>query len=99
MEVESLVEKLEKVVGDGELSADVILSLTITSMQLVEKVKNLKGQEKKDLVLNSLEKLIEKKGGDYKEILKFIPKVIDNFIGIENGEIKFTSKGLFPCCK
>ncbi len=99
MEVEVLVEKLEQVIGDGELSADTILSLTITSMQLVEKVKGLKGQEKKDLVLNSLEKLIEKKGGDYKDVLKLIPKVIDNFISIENGEIKFTSRGLFPCCK
>lgn len=97
-EVENVADQIEKMIGDKNVDAASIMSICISAMQLVERMKDLKGEQKKTLVLDSLSKVIEKKGGDL-AILAVIPQFIDSCISIEKGQIRFKlNTGLFSCC-
>jgi len=86
-----------------------VTDVIINCMKLVSKVPSLTGIEKKKLVIDSCFYFIENHdAGTYNSqidsVLKFLlPKIIDQFILIEDGKIKFNkptiSSSLFSCCK
>jgi hypothetical protein len=69
-------------------------------MQIVEKVPKLSGQEKKEVVVASLKKLLEKKGVDT-GLLALVPSVIDVLISVEKGLVHIapTKEEVEKCCK
>lgn len=106
--IESIYNVLaESIKGRGITSVDVIL-MTTKAMQLVEKYNTLSGIQKKNLVLNSLKKIIQtkvKKDDDRDIILDFItiflPPIIDTIISVDKKEIKIATKKClsFLSCK
>ena len=86
--VENLVETIQKTIN-GEITIINILSICLDLMRLVVKIPNLKGSEKKDLVLRSLNLLLVKTNSDSK-LIQIIPYFIDKCIDIEKGSIRIS---------
>lgn len=97
--VDKVVSSLEALIGGEEITPATVVSLVINCMQIVETVPNLPGQEKKDLVVAGVRKLLEKKGVDT-GILALVPSVIDVLISVEKGLVKIapTKEEVKKCC-
>jgi hypothetical protein len=82
----------------GDISTFNILSVCISAMQIVEGFPKMKGQEKKDLVIAAIKKLIEKYGQD-SALLSIVPTFIDQAIQIEKGKVVISiDKGCLSKC-
>jgi len=104
-----LVEKLYKKLMmrmDFELSPENITTYLVTLMQIVEGIKTLKGQDKKNLVIQVMEFLIIERIRDdniYKQQLSLlvkltIPELIDMIISIDRKKMKIKIKKIFSNC-
>jgi len=104
-----LVEKLYKklmIRMDFELSPENITTYLVTLMQIVEGIKTLKGQDKKNLVIQVMEFLIIERIRDdniYKQQLSLlvkltIPELIDMIISIDRKKMKIKIKKIFSNC-
>jgi replicative superfamily II helicase len=95
-------ENLQKILNEfenTELSLLNIMDTLLKLMKKVETISNLKGEEKKRLVLEAIEFLLKKSKLD-ETFLKVLPDLIDSIISVEKGEIKIKesiSKN-FLCC-
>src|SRR5687767_6747325 len=85
MEFASLAEKISK---EMELNSGNIILVTIKLMESVELYKNLSGDDKKKLVMEQLNKMIESStNNELKKMMEsHVPSIIDN--------IALASKGL-----
>jgi hypothetical protein len=82
----------------GDLSALNIVNVCISAMQIVESFPKMKGNEKKQLVLAAIEKLIQKYGQD-NALLSLLPSFIDEAIQIEKGKVVISvDKGCLSKC-
>ncbi len=83
-----LIEKYSKYA----LNISSIISFTIKLMEEIERYKDLKGEEKKKLVIEILEELIYKNGNDVNNLARLlsyvIPNVIDKIILGTQGKLK-----------
>lgn len=97
--VDQLIACINIAVGNEQITAFNILSICINLMQIVEKFPNLKGSQKKELVLRALDAAISQRGGD-KGLIALIPSFIDNAISIQNGNIQIsvTPEEVAGCC-
>ena len=98
--VDSLVLSIEKMVGDQkQINALNIATVCLNLMQLVEKAPNLKGSEKKKLVLDTIEKYLSTSGGDL-GLLSVVPSFMDNMISLDKGTvtISLTPENVETCC-
>jgi len=93
--ISSIYDELKTIVGSGTVNIANISELLIQIMQLAEGYSDLSGDQKKALVLDALDHLIDDqiKNTEEAQILKKIvqyalPSVVDIFIGISNGDIK-----------
>lgn len=93
MNLEKLVEQTEKTLS-GESSP---VTMCITAMKIVETFPNLKGSEKKQLVLDCVKILLQKIGAN-EIVLEILPMVIDNLISIEKGELVIGNEKIETCC-
>ena len=104
-----LVEKLYKKLMtkmDFELSPENITTYLVTLMQLVESITTLKGQDKKNLVIQTMEFLIIERIADdnvYRQQLSLlvkltIPELIDTIVSIDRKELKIKIKNIFSNC-
>lgn len=98
-----LLEDLEKIIGNGEINPMNVFSVTINLMQVTEGYGDLKGVEKKDLVLKVLKKFLENHGGDHignDTLIGLLPSFIDAAIDLDKGEvtIKVNTKSMLACC-
>ena len=98
--VEKLISEITTLVGGEQISLVNILSICINLMQIVEKYPNLKGPQKKDLVIKALGIYISKNEGDI-SVLSLIPSFIDTAINLEKGrlEISISPEQVVGCCK
>lgn len=82
----------------GEIDSSNIFNITINLMQFVEKYPQMKGIDKKNLVMSTIKKIINKYNLQ-ETIFQILPIYIDNIIDVDNRNIKIdTKKKLFFCC-
>jgi hypothetical protein len=110
MAVNTLYNNLKDIIGNGKISVANITSITINLMQIVDKYKNVKGLEKKKIVLDVLNRIVDDTIDDKAEEQQLklllaisVPVLIDTFIAIDKGELAIKTKKavikLFTCCK
>ena len=86
------------------ISAEKIVDILPKIIAYVQKFKNLSGDQKKALIIQILNVIIDKTDGPgddevFDPILKrLVPILIDTFIKIENKELKFKQPGCFGKC-
>jgi hypothetical protein len=95
--------QLDKLFSGGRLGVHNWMILVTTAMNMVEELKDLKGYEKKDLVIALCKKLIEN-NIDYEEDKKayryLLDTMIPNFIDIlfEDFNFRKLKRKYFWCC-
>ena len=89
-----LYEQLEQIVKTKQINAINLIEITIDLMKIVEDVKGISGKQKKDLIIETLEKFINEKVSDEKEreellfiVKNVVPSVIDTVVSIDLGEL------------
>lgn len=93
------LEKLLTDLGNVEISSDNLLEVCLKGMKIVEGFPKLKGEEKKKLVIQSIEVLLQKSGVD-NNLASLLPYFIDNIISVEKGELKISAeKTVLGCLK
>ena len=111
--VDKLYIELKKILRsekEGEIATitpENIITIALDLMQVVETYQELKGVEKKQLIINTLKKFIddEMKGTDpeYKKLILLIvnttlPIAIDAFISIDTKQIQIKITGYLKTC-
>lgn len=116
--------QIEKIVNDLLAYSDLdftkmgvpeIPGLVIKTMEIVEQIKGLTGQEKKDLVIKVVERVVDESdisGSLEPLILPMIPTMIDELVMVSDGKMKinerltghtqaffYTVKAIFASCK
>jgi hypothetical protein len=97
--LDKVVVEIEKILSGQKLGLDNILSVCISAMKIVEGIPKLKGAEKKELVLKSIEIVMNRTDGDI-TLLTILSSFIDNAISIDRGQLKFNvkPKTIWNCC-
>jgi len=81
-----------------------IITIVINLMQLVEKYQDLTGEQKRNLVINVVEKFIKDKTDNEKEevlltfVGNFLPTLIDILVSVDKKEIVIKLKKTFSSC-
>ena len=94
------MEELEKLVGDQEITPINVFIFSVALQQFVERFKDLKGIQKRDLIMKIFEEYLDRKGGDTYGALSFLPSFINSSISIDKGEvnIKIQPEEVMSCC-
>jgi len=97
--VDELYNSIKSLVND-ELDITKLMQITTTLMQVVETYSELKGQEKKGLILQVIDKISEElPEGTAKDVVKttrpIIPNIIDTVISVDKGELKIKAKRIW----
>ena len=94
-----VLSELETMVNNQAVTPTNVLMFSLSLMQVVEGFPDLKGKQKKELVLNVFDRYLEKYKGD-KTLLQLLPSFIDTSIGLDRGEvtIKISSEDISSCC-
>ena len=99
VEIAPLVEKIKTLFGEGGVTESNIISATIALMQEVESYSKLDGTFKKQLVIKTIESLVDIAnpliGGIVTVIL---PTVIDEIIAFDTNEKKIHGGKSCWCC-
>jgi hypothetical protein len=102
--LEELYNYSKAVINTKSISSITLITLTNKLIQIVEKYKELTGNQKKMLVLDTLTKIINENIDDdlaKQELLLLIttllPKIIDTVVSAINGNMKFC-KDIKPSC-
>jgi len=88
---------IEKYLEDGVIDSEELVDIVKVVMEIVEKKKEINGQEKKKVALIILRKFIENKIKDYDNLEKLFDKAIDLAVKVsKNGleTIKFSSESI-----
>lgn len=94
--ISELSTKINEYLGDSSITVVNILTVCLFAMKTIEYYKNLSGNEKKDIVINSLRNIISQKNGD-SNILEILPSFIDTSISIDKGELQININAE-KCC-
>ena len=105
---ERMYEELKKIVGDGKLTTTNIITTLVSLMQMVDGYADLKGAQKKAVVLEAILHLIDETVPDNEKeqfkqlVLLTLPSVVDNFIKLDRKKLKIKAKKVFNnflrCC-
>ena len=94
--ISDLKDQLEKIIDVKNINASNILQVARTGMELVSNVKNLSGTGKKQLLMKSINLVIDDVpvSSDSQDLIKFIfiivaPPVIDDLVSAAKGDFKF----------
>ena len=89
-----LYEQLEQIAKTKQINAVNLIEITIDLMKIVEDVKGISGKQKKYLIIETLEKIINEKVSDEKEyeellfiVKNVVPSVIDTVVSVDLGEL------------
>lgn len=99
--MEILLEKIEYTLGSRLLKFDNILEVVTMLMKAVE-IMNLSGPEKKKLVIDTVKIYVDTTTFVKDPVIeafidKMLVQVIDNFIEIDKGNLKFNTKSCCMC--
>ena len=102
---ERMYEELKKVVGDGKLTTTNVITILVSLMQTVDGYVDLKGAQKKAVVLEAILHLIEEEVQDVTEkeqfkqlVLLTLPSVVDNFVNLDKKKLKIKTKKVINSC-
>ena len=106
---ERMYEELKKVVGDGKLTTTNVITILVNLMQTVDGYVDLKGVQKKAVVLEAILHLIEEEVQDETEkeqfkqlVLLTLPSVVDSFVKLDKKKLKIKTKkvisNFMQCC-
>jgi hypothetical protein len=105
---ERMYEELKKIVGDGKLTTTNIIITLVSLMQTVDGYADLKGEQKKAVVLEAIIHLIdetvqESDKASFKQlVLLTLPSVVDNFVKLDKKKLKIKTKKVISsflrCC-
>lgn len=105
---ERLYEELKKIIGNRKISRSNIVIILLSLMQVVEKYDDVHGVQKKALILNAINHLIDDQIDDEQETMEMkllvkltLPSVIDTFVNIDNKKLQIklnkTCSNFFTC--
>ena len=103
-----LKEKLSNTFNKKDISSENILQVTRTGMEIVSNFNDIKGSQKKFVVISAVNLIIDDLPVDeeIKEVIKYIlnkigPPVIDDLISAFKGDFTFkrSTKTFCPCIK
>ena len=83
--INNAINSVEKLINN-KISLENVLSVCIGLMQFAEKIPNMKGPQKKNLVISAMEAIITKFNGE-NSLLLVLPFFIDKIIDVENGNL------------
>lgn len=106
---ERLYEELKKIVGEGKITRANVVVVLLSLMQVVEKHDDVSGQQKKAIILDALNHLIDDQIDNEQEAMEMklivqltLPSVIDTFVSIDKKEVQIKLKKgcakLLVCC-
>ena len=107
--VSRLYDEIESMIDGKKIDAASIISIATLLMMTVEKYSDVKGIQKKEIVLAVLRKVVEEKIDDADErssvlflIEQTVPPVIDALVAVDKGQLKIKiqkgCKSIFSCC-
>ena len=101
--VKALYNQLNNLLHGQKLTSSNIVTITLHLMQFVEKYPNIKGSQRKKIVIQVLKQFVADKVDDPTEeenilliIQMTIPSLIDTIISVDKGEIAIKTK---KCCE
>lgn len=83
--VEMALKEMEEIVGDKEVTPQNVLLLTLSLEKIVESYKTLKGEQKKQVVVNTFTRYLNARGGDKYNALQLLPSFIDISVTLDRG--------------
>lgn len=106
---ERLYKELKKVIGNENLTRSSIVVVSMNLMTVVEHYDDVHGVQKKALILNALNHLIDDQINDPQEVMEMkllvqltLPTMLDTFISIDKKEMHIKLKKgcgkLLACC-
>jgi hypothetical protein len=106
---ERLYEELKKIIGNRKLNSSNVVVVLLSLMQSVEQYEDVRGVQKKALILDALNHLIDDQISNTQEAMEMkllvqltLPTVIDTFVSIDKKELQIKLKKgcnkLFACC-
>lgn len=104
-----LYQQISTMIGDKKVTSASIVSILLSAMQIVEKYKEISGEEKKSLVLKVLKMVIDDTVDDQIEATNLkllvditLPAVIDMLVSVDKKELQIKMqqgfKKIFSCC-
>lgn len=101
-----LYTELQNIIGNGKITRSNIVIILLSLIQSVENYEDVKGSQKKAIILDVLNHFIEGQIEDQQEEIEMkllvqltIPSIIDTFIGIDKKKIRVKlRKSLLSCC-
>jgi hypothetical protein len=107
--VTRLYTELKNIVGDRTVDRENVVGIALALMQLVENYREVKGPQKKELVLHVLKLFIEDTISNQSEaklvtgvIELTLPTVIDTIVSVDKKELKIKLRkgwrSLLACC-
>lgn len=106
---ERLYEEIKNILGRGKITSANMVAVLLSLMQIVENYSDVKGVQKKAIILDALTHIIDDQIDDTQEAMNLkllvqmtLPSVIDTFVSLDKKEIsiklKKTCSKLFGCC-
>jgi len=104
-----LYEKLKEILGETKLTYANLTSVVVLLMQSVETYNDVRGIEKRNMIISVLKRFITDKMGNNQELREFkilieatVPELVDTLIAIDKKELTIKTKKclskLFSCC-
>jgi len=98
--IQTLLEKIESILEDSDLTPMNISSIVLSLVVAVEEFKDLSGKDKKKVVLDSIEKYILSNIPETNEIRSILldilrdllPEMIEIIIGVDKGQYRIKAK-------
>ena len=107
--IDILTKEIKDIIQGEKIKKEDIVTILLSAMQIVQTFPNMKGREKKALVLHVLSTIINEQVEDadeaklLKSIISFtLPSVIDTFIDLDKNKLKINDLKnkckTFCCC-
>lgn len=97
LELDRIVDEMVGKLGDGKVTMEDMVDLTLEAMRFMSDMKQLDGPTKKANVIYILQSLVRKTNAGEWDVfdpllIKLIPKVIDTIVSVEKGKIVINPK-------
>ena len=104
----NIYQEITNMLGEEKITSSNIASIMLSLMQIAEKYEHLNGTQKKSIVLNVLDRLVQEQIPEHqtKSAVKLLiqttfPAIVDTLISMDKGQfaikLKKVTKGCLPC--
>ena len=108
--VKTLYEEVKNLLADSKLSPSNVVTIVVSLMQLIEKYSELSGLQKKQVVLEALNMLIDDSNDNVEDAAQLkllvqvtLPTVIDTIVSVDRKQLQIKLKKVYKflhkvCC-